>query len=298
MIPLYSRSSDIRNLALGAGCQASSALSWLYQDELPDTVWFQLGTAAHAAIEDSILENLNKADTIGAGLTYLTMEKAAATNGTIESASKRAKRSIATQKDDLINIVGQWWDDVHPDSEHRKPIFDLYQWPPKVEHEIQLHETDQLSLYTTVDAIFKAKPGEAPFGEEVAIVDWKTGSKAHSNETQLQVYAYGGRKEGWFPDDATSVGFFWHAASSKAQRVYGYVGDQIVEKWIKDTHRAKQAMLEDKAPRFVQDWWCGTCQARDMCPVQNPKGGKTLEEIGISITEATLLTEPDNEREG
>jgi len=291
-IPLYSRSSDIRNLALNNGCEASSLLSWLFQDELPNTVWFILGTACHEAIEECILEDLDLDEMLAAGVMNLKMGFVESTE-VIESASKRSKRSIETAEGDLIRMLTKWYHSVHPDGNNRNKIFDKYQWPPKVEHEIALHDTDATALYTTVDAIFTGND-TAPFGEEVMIVDWKTGSTSKAAPSQLQVYAYGGRKEGWFPKDQTGfVGMFWHLDHDKAQFVDGYIGDEVVTQWIARTYDAKQDIITAKIPVYAPDWYCPYCQAKDICPVNSPSTGKTHSEIGIAIRNATLLTEPE-----
>ena len=66
-IPMYSRSSDIRNLALGNGCEAASVLSWLYQE--PEPIWFPRGTAIHKAIENTMRFDLSKDHMMVTGLT-------------------------------------------------------------------------------------------------------------------------------------------------------------------------------------------------------------------------------------
>lgn len=294
-IPLYSRSSDIRNLALNGGCEASSLLSWLYQDELPDTVWFLLGTAAHEAIETCILNNLGREETIAEGRMNVAIALAEADGNIIESASTRSKRGLDTVKADVERILGKWFDTVHPDGDRRNKLFDNYQWPPKVEYEIMLHETDDTALYTTIDAIFEAKPNAAQFGAEVMIVDWKTGSTAKSAPSQLQVYAYGGRKEGWYPDTNTVIGMFYHVDHEKAQWVDTYLGDEVVEKWIARTYDAKQKIIEDGIPVYAPDWICGYCQSQYICPVNNPKTGKDHQEIAVAIKSATILSEPTRE---
>jgi len=296
-IPLYSRSSDIRNLALNNGCEASSLLSWLYQTELPDTVWFILGTACHEAIETCILNDLNREELIAEGRINLSMALAEAGDNIIESASARSKRGLDTVKADVERILGKWYDAVHPDGERRNKLFNQYQWPPKVEHEIVLHDTDETALYTTIDAIFTAKPGEAKFGADIMIVDWKTGSTSKSSPAQLQVYAYGGRKEGWYPDDNATIGMFWHVDHEKPQWVDTYHGDEVIEKWIARTYDAKQKIIEDSMPVYAPDWYCGYCQSKDICPVNNPGGGKKHDQIALDIQSARLLTEPEREAE-
>ncbi|MCH8949616.1 MAG: hypothetical protein IIB87_04485, partial [Chloroflexi bacterium] len=85
-----------------------------------------------------------------------------ALNGILESTARKAKRSKATMRDDAQRLVTKWFNAVHPDGNVRNPIFDLYDWPPRVEHQIRLRPRDQgKHLYTQVDAIFVG----GPFGE-------------------------------------------------------------------------------------------------------------------------------------
>ena len=295
-IPLYSRSSDIRNLALNNGCEASSLLSWLYQNQLPNTVWFVLGTACHEAIEACILDGLDRDQLLAEGRMNLAMALADGRD-VLESSSTRSKRGLDTVQTDLERMLGKWFDTVHPDGERRHPMWNDYEWPPKVEYEIALHDTDDTALYTTIDAIFTGIKGKVPFGHEVLIVDWKTGSTTKSAPSQLQVYAYGGRREGWFPDTNTIIGLFWHLDAEKPQHVDTYIGDRVVESWIRRTYDAKQDIVASAIPVYAPDWYCGYCQSKDICPVNNPAGGMSHDQIALDIRSATLINEPQKEEQ-
>ena len=288
-LPLYSRSSDIRNLALNGGCEGQWALTNLLDGQLPNTTWFALGTAVHDAIETAILDDLSRDDIIGYAEASLHVELG--DGNVMESVSKRAKRTKASMWDDCRRIAGRWWDDVYPGSPTRNKLFDKYEWPPKVEYNIKLKRRPK--LFTQVDAIFTSK--DQKFGEEIATVDWKTGSKAHSDPAQLHTYHYGGRREKWIPEHQNDyIGFFWHVDHGKAQHVDGYYGDETVEQWLWRTDALKKIVVESQLPVYSPDWYCNYCQAKQVCPV---KGNGSHDEVGILIQRATLLTEPDTNEE-
>jgi len=210
----------------------------------------------------------------------------------MESKARNAKRSKATMRDDAERIVTKWFNAVHPDGEARNPIFNLYDWPPKTEHEIQLRPRDQgRQLYTTVDAIFEG----GPFGEAVMIVDWKTGSTTSAPHSQLQTYYYGGLQEGWIDRKECDllVGRFWHADHFKDEPVFDYYGDTVIDTWIKRTHDAKMAMLDHGAV-FSPDWYCRYCPSADVCPV---RGNGSFEDIGNRLEDIRLTYIPTREKE-
>lgn len=298
IIPAYSRSSDIRDLALGKGCEGKLFLSYLYPGELPDAVWFILGTAAHTAYEFGCHpdnENIELDDLLNVAFTekMMLVAEAGGLDNVIESAAKNPKRSKATLDQDLEFVVTQWFNQVHPNGNERTRWFEQeLVWPPReVEHRIELTpRTKSQRLFTTIDAIFDRV--DPKFGSEVIIVDWKTGSKPKSDDEQLQVYHYGGRKEGWVSDEyqANVVGFFWHA-TGKDQWVYDYPGDEIIDEWIDRTYMRKQRAIE-RAPAFTPDWWCNYCIAKDKCPL---KGDGDLQEIRDLISQATIIDRPQED---
>jgi hypothetical protein len=290
-IPLWARASDVRTLALGSGCEAGWLMSNLYNAELPDTTWFALGTALHTGIEKSIDDELDNpydaVDYVQADIEIAKLESP----DMIQSASKRAKRTKDSMMDDAERIIRKWWDDVHPDSKLRKKIFDQYQWPPKVEHviDVDVDPKQGMILNTQVDAIFTARQ-DLPFGAEIAIVDWKTGSTAKAHDSQLHIYAYGGRKEGWYTNLPTEpVGFFWHVDHSKPQMAGPYLGDDVVENWILSTYMQKDRII-NAGPTYNPDWWCPYCRARDYCPVNG--GSKAVTTVIEDIEKAIRRDHP------
>ena len=148
-------------------------------------------------------------------------------------------------------------------------------------------------LATEVDAIFEAATAAAPFGQEVAIVDWKTGSTAKSHPSQLHTYAYGGRREGWFPQDQQWLGAFFHCEAQKLQVVSPYIGDEQVEAWIAGMFALKNQMLDSGSPIYNPDWWCNYCQARDLCPANG--GSESYEQVALTIKGAEVLTIPQDQ---
>ena len=291
-IPLWSRASDIRTLALGNGCEGQWLLSHLYPDDLPDAVWYILGTSIHTAIEETILHDYTLEEMIEiAHVDRRMMMHEARENGIIEQTSKRRKRGLHTVEDDIDRMCRKWWNDVHPSSPDRIKDYNDYNWPPTVEHVIDIGE-GETRLITTVDAIFE---GSDKFGEGKLIVDWKTGSTKKAHPSQVQVYAYGLKQEGLFDTDQIVQGAFHHVDHSMLQYEYAYWGDATVEAWIKNTYDTKYRINTTSAITFNPDWWCGYCTAKDKCPVV---GKGDLEEITLRLQSAERLKEPDEDGEG
>lgn len=285
-LPVWSRASDIRTLALGSGCQGQWALSHLYSGELPDAVWFILGTSLHTAIEEVITDELTLDEMIDVAHTDKMMMLAEA-NDVIEQTSARRKRHLGTLDDDIDRMCKKWWDDVHPSSPTRMKQYNDYDWPPTVEHVIDIGEGED-RLITTVDAIFT---GGERFGEETVVVDWKTGATKKSSDSQLHVYAYGLSREGMFDTDRqVTLGWFHHVDHSLTQHVHDYWGDEVVGAQIRATHRIKGGIKQNGELVFVPDWFCGYCTARTKCPVM---GQGDMAEIKLRIKEATFLEEPE-----
>lgn len=263
-LPSWSRASDIRTLTLGNGCQGSWTLSHLY-DDLPDAIWFILGTATHLAFEKVALEEVT---TLEGALAVAYAEKErlmreALDVGIIESA--RAKRGIATVDQDIELIVSKWWSDVHPSSPTRMSIYESYEWPPSPEVVID-YGSGEDRLVTTIDAVFTAKETG-----DTLVVDWKTGSSKSSHESQLQIYTYGLRQldrlEGHYSEIPLTLGWFHHAAHGKLQPVTKYWGDDVIAAMIRSTYRTKANILDYGETVFNPDWWCGFCTAKGKCPV-------------------------------
>ena len=291
-IPMYSRSSDIKTFVTGEDCEGGWLLKHLYANELPDTTWFILGTAVHSTIEDSIENDWTLDEMLGDVDLNLMMAVGEATNGILESTAKNAKRSKATMRDDAQRLTTRWYNAAHPEGNVRNPIFDLYDWPPKVEHRIVVKPRDMgRQLYTTVDAIFEGGPD----GEAVMIVDWKTGSTTSAPHSQLQTYFFGGLEEGWIEEDANKllVGRFFHVDHFKDEPVFDYYGDTVIDTWIKRTHDTKMAML-DHGPAFSPDWYCKYCPARQACPL---RGDGSFKDIGNRLDSIRLTYIPTDRKE-
>jgi len=192
---------------------------------------------------------------------------------------------------DVVRQLNKWWDDCHPTSPTRLPIWDDYEWPATlIEHDIAV---ERMQLYTQVDAVFTHKRHDT-----VAIVDWKSSGRPKADKEQLQIYAYGGRREGWYPnDEGDTVGFFWFLDHSQPGWVDHYPGDGIIEWWIGETRNAKDRMVESGQPKYSQGWQCLYCQSQHICPVNSPDTGLSHEEVGIAIRNAALLIEPPTREE-
>lgn len=275
-IPYWNRSTDIRTLGMGDGCELRWFMEHLYAGEYPEPLWFITGTAVHYSIEESILHDYDEAMTVSTALLELDLLLDQAKEvGILESAAKRPTRTLEGVEGTVEGLASQWWRDVHAQSPDRMPIYDEYDWPPRVEHQIRL---PKVGLYTTVDAIFDGGPSHRP----TVIVDWKTGSTTHSTEAQLHHYAYGGKHEGWMkPDDQETLGWFHHVKPERGKKptrqvVSGYWGNKVVESQIKATRARKDF---GGLPVASPDWYCGYCSVKDRCPAVNNNKDELWQEI-------------------
>lgn len=263
-IPLYSRASDITGLH---ECGTKYLLNHIKADVLPETGWFALGDAEHKAIEMAIKDDLDYDAAKKVGIRLLIERLLETEKDVMWSQSSRAKRTEDTVFEDFKVMLEHWFEDVHPDSPNRMPIYNEYHWPPTVEHVFiappaGAHEE---LFRSEVDAIFKPKGrGKRPY----AIVDWKSGSTAKAKDMQIWAYHYGLRGAGdkaYYGKDDSVVGWFHHMHARKLQQVAPYPGDTFVQRQLQWVETQKKAGLWTAMP----DWWCDYCRAKDFCPVFN-----------------------------
>lgn len=263
-VPLHIRSSDINT-----DCWLRWWISHLYEEELPEPVWFPLGTSIHSGIEYAIDEEASLKVATGYAISEYETLKAAAGGTLMESPVKNKKRSMATAHDDIKRMMGKWFDHVHPDGDKRIEYFDELEWPPlNTERTIRVETPSGIWLRTQLDALFQHKTYEFV----TPIVDWKSGATAgKAKNLQLWTYQYGGRLEGWIDERQRFPGVFIHVdhlgKKGGVQHVGEYPGDLIIHGQIKQTHMMKKyTILEGPLP--AQDWWCNYCPAKTLCPVE------------------------------
>ncbi len=281
-IPMWQRASDIRTLAI-EGCELGLTVGWLYPQDA--ATYFILGTGVHYSVEQAILYGLSLEEAIAEGWLSCQREIAKAQADGVEIIkANRSKRTLETMESDLSILVRNWFDTVPPGAEDRFPILDDYDWPPIVEHKIWLPKEN---LYTTVDAIFQG----GPKGGEVAIVDWKSGSKSYAPPSQLHTYRFGGVREGWFPKEQKFVGFFVHLNAGKVQLVNEYIGDAVVTSWLHAAElRKKEIVQARRLPLALDSYNCqNTNVNKKNCPTCGD--GNVVELLG-RIAQAELETEP------
>ena len=247
-------------------------MGWLIGHLYPqdEASWFILGSGGHKAIEMAIVYGLSVSDAIDEGMYYADREiKNANAAGREILTAYRSLRTVDTMRADMTQTVKSWFKDVHPDSPDRMPRYDEYTWPPKVEHIILLPDVGSHGLRTQVDAIFV----DGPEREEVAIVDWKTGSSSSAPRAQLDIYHYGGKLEGWMPPEQKFTGWFHHTTKGKLQVIERYIGDAVVASWIRaaDLRKAEIAKAE-YLPVADNSFRCAkTNTANKNCPVCGPE---------------------------
>lgn len=255
-VPLYIRSTDITSLA---ECQLKWWLSHLFRDEAPGTVWFALGTAIHAAIEQHLLHDIKLDEAVAyANLVYLEETYG---KEVMESPSTRAKRSAATVEADIQRMMEKYYTWREAD----------FCWLAdkkleKVEH-IATADYNGLQLRTQIDSVWSDDRGF------MHIVDWKSGGTAgKAKNLQLWFYQYIGRREGWMPKEQRYPGVFVHLDFLDGQKGIQYAGeypgDVMMERWIQTTIDQK-LMSKTNGPLPREDWWCNYCQVAQFCPTQD-----------------------------
>lgn len=220
------------------------ALTMLWPEDLPEPVWFMVGTATHEAIEFACRNPEATQDQV--------IERAIRSLGRLQREAHAGiittrKRTLEAAHQEVIEFVTNWWDAVHPDSPNRMPIYDNYEYPPKVEVRFN---GDKYSA--EVDAIFTHKTDGT-----TAIVDWKTGGSSKADENQLQFYRY-------VMDEPASA-WFHHLKKNSLQEASEYPGDDVIAGWINWAIKAKLNKMFQPFP----SWSCDYCSARSVCPVFN-----------------------------
>lgn len=283
-LPLYNRSSD-RDIY---DCPGRWLLSYLEDPVLPDAGWFILGDVIHKTIEQAVLDDLTLEDAVE--LFELDFEMAVALSerqrGPVMWSSKRDYDGCVAVG---VEALRRWYNVVHPDGAERIRILDEYQWPPHVEVTMLVPpslETGRRGIRTEADAVFVGKRKGMPN----LIVDWKTGSKAHANETQLHFYYWAGVLSGKVTDKGFRGGFVHLGAGKEAkwQEAGKYPGDLNMKAMAEAVTAMKDTIREGNV-MFRRDWWCGSCRAREVCPVE---GSGDIVSIRSRATQAEWIEEP------
>jgi len=173
------------------------------------------------------------------------------------------------------------------DSDKRHPIYNDYEWPPRVE--VPFHrDAGRYGIWGSVDAVFMS-----PDAETYAIVDWKSGTQKQRSDFQLNFYRFGmangiQKQEAWFHHlDRVRK-------DSIIQEAEPYPGDEEILEAIAQAETAKRGLVAGAMPEFNPDWYCNYCPVQDFCPadgdVRNqPKNRRKLERV---LSFARPLTEP------
>jgi len=271
-VPLYNRSSDITGMN---ECGLKWFLNHLYNDVKPDAIWFQLGTALHAAFEAGCLDDTLDQDQLKqiAHSERLDMELARLEDdkGIIQQKqTARTKRGIHTVDADIDRMVDLWYDYVHPNGSNRLEYLEDLEWPPiMVEHTIQVVDPKTgIWLRTQIDTVWQ----HSEYDYVRPIIDWKTGASAgKAKNLQLWTYQYGGRLEGWIDEQQKFPGIFLHVdhfgKKGGVQHVGEYPGDEVMRAWMDQTHNRKTHPTTS-LPLPMEDWWCNYCPVREYCPAE------------------------------
>lgn len=268
--PPRASASAIRD-ALG-GCLLRGLLDKMYETG-QRFGWNVLGSAMHLAIEHVALHDLDfdQAAAVAHEYVWDTIQKWDEAGHSVRYSNGRSMASI---EDDIDDMLGAWFAEVHPDSSDRLFRYTAYKWP--FEPEVELSRP---GFHTAIDAVFYAKDEEG-----VALVDWKSGTSAKADPWQMWTYEWAW---GDFRDLPVLATWFHHLAHSTLQDTDDtYPGDEYVWQAVEYTELMVSNMTLRLQPK--PHWVCGKanlCPHRDLgtCPAY----GGDLQQIR---SDAKLLT--------
>lgn len=252
-IPLPTRSSEA-----GAECFGRIVLTYLRQDEEMPATFFILGSALHAAIEQTILEDLYINEAEDRMKDYI-VEQMPPKGVQILTSSKRKPDEMF---EDGERMLANWFRFVHPDSPKRHPVYEGWNWPPKVEEQFYRDDLGtRYPVWGAVDAVFDREDvGDG--GPLDMLVDWKSGVKRPASSFQLDFYRFGMQ----VPYAAAHYHMLDRVRPSSVVVEAGKYDGLAVRSAISKAERAKDAVLRGQMPVFNPDWYCGYCPVQHLCP--------------------------------
>lgn len=282
-VPLPTRSTDVTVLEQ---CPGRWALTLFNEDRQAEATFFALGTALHETIEEAILLDLDQGealDTVEHKLDLWVESLTAREPGSVLRVIQSSKRNLDTVYADAPRMVENWFNFVHPNGQRRHPIYDGYEWPPKVEKKFVNKGAGLHGIWGSIDAVFTPKPPTL----RAMIVDWKSGTQKQKSSFQLDFYRYGDRRQG-----AKAV--FHHLDrvrhSAMIQEADEYPGHVAMEDRIRAADELKLDLLDGIMPAFNPDWYCSYCPVQEFCPADGPIENR--EENGQQLSQLIQWARP------
>lgn len=265
-LPMATRSTDAATVH---ECPGKWVLSNFYEKEKADASYFMLGSQLHETIECCILLDLDEDQAIrhlNAGLE----QKLAQAEG--KRIIETPKRSLMSMAEDAERLLGNWFTSVHPDSSKRHPIYDEYEWPPKVEEPFIRDVGTAHPIWGSIDVLWTSKGTT----KHHAITDWKSGTSRQRSYDQLHFYRFGlgeGNIPAWYHRlDAVQ-------ARAMIQMAEDYPGDDAVRQRVLATEAIKQAVLDDGRVSFNPGPLCNYCPVQEFCPSEGKDRKKNLQNL-------------------
>lgn len=258
-ISLATRASDIA--AIGR-CPGGLVLKMVHPEAQAPTAWYLKGNAVHATIEASVLQDLDLDGAQAFAGAWVDRELEAVATPIIET----SQVSLLFLRDDVRTLLTNFFQQVHPDSPARLPIYDEYEWPfqPEIRFSRSAEECGtKYPVSGTVDALFTRKGGDGH-----AIVDWKSGSKKIEDTSQPNHYRLG-------LNQPEAHAWFHHLArvhrDSIIQQADPFNEGAARQRAIA-TEAIKDATFIDKRyPLFHPGVLCQTCPMQSVCPARGSR---------------------------
>jgi len=277
-VPMLTRNTDVATLSR---CPAQWMLTNFFEKHQRDATYFVVGNACHLAFESVAVQGFDEDQAVEVANTYVS-DAWQRWDDNATTVIETSKRSIEGMEADVKRIIHKWFQDVHPDSDKRFPIYNEYEWP--FESEVPFHMSakqagTKYDIWGSIDAIFE--PKTPTFS---AYVDWKTGATPKSDPDQLYFYMYGANLD----PEATAT-MFHHADGlkhhGKLQHADEYPGDDIVRTRILAAEYQKDSDFWPANP----DWYCTYCPVQDYCPLS---GDKQQEDLTRMLQWRSPMTQP------
>ena len=277
-VPMLTRNTDISMLNR---CPASWILDLFFEHDQMDASYFVVGSACHLAFESVAVQDFDFDQATTVAWQYIS-DARSRWHDEETAVIETARRSRRCMEEDAVRIIGKWFQDVHPDSDKRFPIYDEFEWPFK--SEVPIYRTAEeagtkYDIWGSMDAVFTPKG----IGAKTALVDWKTGATPKSDPDQLYFYLY-------TADRNRDTRLWFHHADGlkhhgKIQHADAYPGDEAVRTRI----QAAEWQKDSEFWPANAGWYCTYCAVQEHCPLI---GDEQQEDLTRMLQWRTPMTQP------
>lgn len=252
MIPMRTRSSDVRALAL-AQCHGAWAIKHTFPDIAKDATYFEMGNLIHSGIKLAIVHDLDVGNVVPLIRDKISLWQRGQQGPVIET---KARPNTAELGVIAERHIRQWFKTVHPSSPDRLDVYNDYSWPPKVE---TVHHRDvgtKYPIWGTIDAMFDHKNGS-----DLLLVDWKSSTRSQQ-PLQLNFYRFLLDR----PDAQAGYHYMDRVRRpSIFQPIGDYPGDAVMRRHVEVTERVKAGINLGQIS-FKPSPLCKVCPVQDGCP--------------------------------